>query len=290
METMLVIKHDTYADSTAAGTPISSVAELDILADGAVVIVTPNGTVIPETGFGSNTEPYFQVVLKTDGGGFLRTPLIERDTFRYLTRMNKSGQKKVMKLDFVGATMTAGKSAGVNITPGLGVTTFPFGDYEDFNVAIEAGESVADVVTKLTASINKGSRLVAATSTGTELTLSGLDMTAYEAVGTFQFLTYAPTVVTPYQAPWGSYEQIKELELKTSAHKGNMRSLSLTEEMYKQPMQAEPGVNYSTINLTWKKIKYDQLNSNDEPYNQQGMLTTGHAALITVLETILDTV
>jgi hypothetical protein len=291
MESVLVIRHAAYADSASApGTPIGSVAQLDDLHEGAVVIVTPNGTVIPETGFGANVEPYFQIVLKTAGGGFIRTPLIERDTFSYLTRLHKAGQKKVMQIDFAGAALTVGKSAGVNITPGTEVITFPFGDYEDFNVPVLAGESVDDVVAKLAALISRKSELVSASAATSVITLTGKEITSFNVVGTYEFLTYSTNVVTPYQAPWGVYEQIKNLELKGSAHKGNMRSYSLTYEMYKQPLQTETGVDYNTVNVSWKKIKYDALNSNDEPYNQQGLLATGDTALITIFETIFDTV
>jgi len=289
METVLVINSDDYAED-ASGTVLTSTADIDKLKDGSCAVITPNGDIIPGTGFGTNESEYFQVVLKTVGGSLLYTPLILREAFDYRKFLHQDVVNKVMTLDFAGAfaTGTEGKAAGVTITPGEEVTPLLGKDYENFEVAITASMSVDNAVSQLASLINASSSIVTASASTTVLTLTGKNGEPFSGQGTFEFINYTPAITTSYEAPVADYAEVLAAENTGSAHKGNHNYKSFNQMMYKQPVQANPSIDYAKIQMRFKNRKEDILQSNDEPYLQDCFLY-GSDAIIAVLDGILFT-
>jgi len=289
METVLVINSDDYAED-ASGSALTSTAQINDLKDGSCAVITPNGDVIPGTGFGTNESEYFQVVVKTEGGGLLYTPLINRAGFEYRKFLHHDVVNKVMTLDFAGAfaTGTTGKSAGVNITPGELGMPLPGKDYENFEVPITASMSVDNAVAELAALINKSSKVVTASAATTVLTLTGINDRPFNATGTYEFLEYTENVTTSFEFGIGTYEEVKKAELEGSAHKGNGNYKSFSRELYPQPMQANPNIDYAKIQLRYKNPKLDALQSNDASYLQDNCIY-GTAAIIATLDGIFIT-
>jgi len=292
METVLVMNTTAYAAKSGTGT-IANANEINELAPGAIVFVTPDGAIVPDTGFGTSTQTLFQMVLQTVGGGLWKSPLIERDTFKYLKEDYAPYAEKIQTLDFTGAGTTAGKSAGVTISPAVYVTPLYGKDYEEFTVPIKAGQSIENLIDAIVVLINAGSEYVtAAKTTATTMTITGKAHVGFETVGMYEFETYTSVTGTEFDAGHGLSWQIAPIELKASAHKGNEQYKSYPKELYPQEMQTIAGQTYDTFDFTWKKTKFDQLNSNDAPYNQLGMLAanTSNTTLIGVLEVILASV
>ncbi len=291
MESVLVVKNDVYLAKTGGGI-IADASELNLLAPGALAMLTPDGAVVPAAGFGASTETLFQMVLQTEGGGLIRTPLIERASFsEYLTAYTAAVEKE-MTITFTGGTVTAGKSVGLAISRGEYVTPINGKDYEDFVIGVGAGDSVDNMVAKLAAEVNAGSDLCTASASTNVLTLTGKSGAAFNASGMFEFEEFTTAITTQYVAGSGLGAWMVETELKGSAHKGNARSKSFGYELYKQPTQASASGTYSYYTMTWQLAKRDQLNSKDAPYNQLAMLSTltGNTTLLGVLVTILASV
>lgn len=295
METVLVVKNTTYGINTA-GTPavIANSSLINTLADGTIVAITPSGKVVPATGFGSTiVDRYFQFVLKTSQG-LLRSPLIERDTVHYFTEAYVAPVEQVSVIDFTGAFTAGvdnvGKSAGVIINPFDYVTPLNESDYRQHDVAVNAGDSVANVVTKLVAKINADDPYVTAVVTASvKITLTGKAGVGYKALGMNLLSVNTWSITTNYKVGHGTSDQIALAEVKGSAHKGNNRFKSFGKELYSQDMQTVSGVHYKTIDFSWTKVKLDGLNSNGAPYNQKAMIAGLAGAAMTAVDKILET-